>query len=228
MAKQISVIIVAAGSSNRMRLKTNKIFLDLCGQSVIERTINAFVNIPEIFEIILVTKKEFFDDFKDILNNISINIRLVEGGSSREESTFNGLLKVSRDSNYVICHDGARPLVSKKTILNVINELESYKAVITGVKSKDTIKVLSSDYEVISTPDRSSLYNIQTPQAFDKKVLLDGYKKFFEENGFATDDSSIVEKLNVRIKLVEGEYSNIKITTIEDIYYARVLLERGI
>ena len=228
MAKQISVIIVAAGSSNRMRLKTNKIFLDLCGQSVIERTINAFVNIPEIFEIILVTKKEFFDDFKDILNNISINIRLVEGGSSREESTFNGLLKVSKDSNYVICHDGARPLVSKKTILNVINELESYKAVITGVKSKDTIKVLSSDYEVISTPDRSSLYNIQTPQAFDKKVLLDGYKKFFEENGFATDDSSIVEKLNVRIKLVEGEYSNIKITTIEDIYYARVLLERGI
>lgn len=228
MAKQISVIIVAAGSSNRMRLKTNKIFLDLCGQSVIERTINAFVNIPEIFEIILVTKKEFFDDFKDILNNISLNIRLVEGGSSREESTFNGLLKVSKDSNYVICHDGARPLVSKKTILNVINELESYKAVITGVKSKDTIKVLSSDYEVISTPDRSSLYNIQTPQAFDKKVLLDGYKKFFEENGFATDDSSIVEKLNVRIKLVEGEYSNIKITTIEDIYYARVLLERGI
>lgn len=228
MAKQISVVIVAAGSSNRMGLRTNKIFLDLCGQSVIGRTINAFVDIPEIFEIILVTKKEFFDDFKDILNNISINIRLVEGGSSREESTFNGLLKVSKDSNYVICHDGARPLVSKKTILNVINELESYKAVITGVKSKDTIKVLSSDYEVISTPDRSSLYNIQTPQAFDKKVLLDGYKKFFEENGFATDDSSIVEKLNVRIKLVEGEYSNIKITTIEDIYYARVLLERGI
>lgn len=228
MAKQISVVIVAAGSSNRMGLRTNKIFLDLCGQSVIERTINAFVDIPEIFEIILVTKKEFFDDFKDILNNISLNIRLVEGGSSREESTFNGLLKVSKDSNYVICHDGARPLVSKKTILNVINELESYKAVITGVKSKDTIKVLSSDYEVISTPDRSSLYNIQTPQAFDKKVLLDGYKKFFEENGFATDDSSIVEKLNVRIKLVEGEYSNIKITTIEDIYYARVLLERGI
>lgn len=228
MAKQISVVIVAAGSSNRMGLRTNKIFLDLCGQSVIERTINAFVDIPEIFEIILVTKKEFFDDFKDILNNISINIRLVEGGPSREGSTFNGLLKVSKDSNYVICHDGARPLVSKKTILNVINELESYKAVITGVKSKDTIKVLSSDYEVISTPDRSSLYNIQTPQAFDKKVLLDGYKKFFEENGFATDDSSIVEKLNVRIKLVEGEYSNIKITTIEDIYYARVLLERGI
>lgn len=228
MAKQISVVIVAAGSSNRMGLRTNKIFLDLCGQSVIERTINAFVDIPEIFEIILVTKKEFFDDFKDILNNFSLNIRLVEGGSSREESTFNGLLKVSEDSNYVICHDGARPLVSKKTILNVINELESYKAVITGVKSKDTIKVLSSDYEVISTPDRSSLYNIQTPQAFDKKVLLDGYKKFFKENGFATDDSSIVEKLNVRIKLVEGEYSNIKITTIEDIYYARVLLERGI
>lgn len=228
MAKQISVVIVAAGSSNRMGLRTNKIFLDLCGQSVIERTIGAFTDIPEIFEIILVTRKDFFNDFKNILKNISLNIKLVEGGSSREESTFNGLLKVSKDSNYVICHDGARPLISKKTILNVINELSNYKAVITGVKAKDTMKIISSDFEVVSTPDRRSLYNIQTPQAFEKNIILEGYKKFFEESAFATDDASIVEKLNVRIKLVEGEYSNIKITTIEDIDYARVLLERGI
>lgn len=228
MAKQISVVIVAAGSSNRMGLRTNKIFLDLCGQSVIERTIGAFTDIPEIFEIILVTRKDFFNDFKNILKNISLNIKLVEGGSSREESTFNGLLKVSKDSNYVICHDGARPLISKKAILNVINELSNYKAVITGVKAKDTMKIISSDFEVVSTPDRRSLYNIQTPQAFEKNIILEGYKKFFEESAFATDDASIVEKLNVRIKLVEGEYSNIKITTIEDIDYARVLLERGI
>lgn len=228
MTRQISVIIVAAGSSNRMGLRTNKIFLDLCGQSVIERAINSFVDIPEIFEIILVTKKEFFKDFKNILKNISLNVKLVEGGSSREESTFNGLLNVSKDSNFVICHDGARPLVSKETILNVINELQNYKAVITGVKTKDTVKFISSNFEVISTPDRRLLYNIQTPQAFDKKLLLDSYKKFFEENNFVTDDSSIVEKLNVRIKLVEGEYSNIKITTIEDIIHARELLERGI
>lgn len=228
MAKQISVVIVAAGSSNRMGLRTNKIFLDLCGQSVIERTIGAFTDIPEIFEIILVTRKDFFNDFKNILKNISLNIKLVEGGSSREESTFNGLLKVSKDSNYVICHDGARPLISKKTILNVINELSNYKAVITGVKAKDTMKIISSDFEVVSTPDRRSLYNIQTPQAFEKNIILEGYKKFFEESAFATDDASIVEKLNVRIKLVEGEYSNIKITTIEDIDYAGVLLERGI
>lgn len=228
MAKQISVVIVAAGSSNRMGLRTNKIFLDLCGQSVIERTINAFVDIPEIYEIVLVTKKEFFNYFNNIIKSVSLNIKLVEGGSSREESTFNGLQEVSNDSNFVICHDGARPLISKKTILNVINELSNYKAVITGVKAKDTVKIISSDLEVISTPDRRSLYNIQTPQAFEKNIILEGYKKFFEENGFVTDDASIVEKLNVRIKLVEGEYSNIKITTIEDINYARILLERGI
>ncbi len=228
MAKQISVVIVAAGSSNRMGLRTNKIFLDLCGQSVIEKTINAFVDIPEIYEIVLVTKKEFFNYFNNIIKSVSLNIKLVEGGSSREESTFNGLQEVSNDSNFVICHDGARPLISKKTILNVINELSNYKAVITGVKAKDTVKIISSDLEVVSTPDRRSLYNIQTPQAFEKNIILEGYKKFFEENGFVTDDASIVEKLNVRIKLVEGEYSNIKITTIEDINYARILLERGI
>lgn len=101
MAKQISVIIVAAGSSNRMGMNTNKIFLDLCGRSVIERTISAFTDIPEIFEIILVTKKEFFDDFKNIIKRYFLNIKLVEGGSSREESTYNGLLEVSDDSDFV-------------------------------------------------------------------------------------------------------------------------------
>ena len=221
MTKKISAIIVAAGSSNRMGLDTNKIFLDLCGQTVIERTISAFIDIPEINEIILVTRKEFFEDFKNILKKFYLSIKLVEGGSSREESTFN-------NSDFVLCHDGARPLISKKTILNVINELDNYKAVITGVKSKDTIKVVSNEFEVISTPDRRSLYNIQTPQAFSKEVILEGYKKFFRDNSFVTDDSSIVENLNVKIKLVEGEYSNIKITTKEDIFYARVLLERGI
>ena len=221
MSKQISVIIVAAGSSNRMGMNTNKIFLDLCGRSVIERTISAFTDIPEIFEIILVTKKEFFDDFKNIIKRYFLNIKLVEGGSSREESTYNGLLEVSDDSDFVICHDGARPLVSRQNIVN-------YKAVITGVRVKDTIKYISSDLEVISTPDRRLLYNIQTPQAFKKEIILEGYKKFFEKSSFITDDSSIIEKLGVRIKLVEGEYSNIKITTIEDILYAKVLLERGI
>lgn len=228
MHKQISVVIVAAGSSNRMGTKENKIFLDLCGNSVIERTISAFIDIPEIFEIILVTKKEFFDSINNIIKRFPLNIKIVEGGSSREESTFNGLLNVCDKSNFVICHDGARPLVSKENILNVISELDNYKAVITGVKAKDTMKIVSSNLEVVSTPDRRSLYNIQTPQAFDKKVIIDGYKKFFEEDNFVTDDSSVVEKLNVRVKLVEGDYSNIKITTIEDIYHARLLLERGI
>ena len=178
MSKQISVIIVAAGSSNRMGMNTNKIFLDLCGRSVIERTISAFTDIPEIFEIILVTKKEFFDDLRNKENGGQnlLNIKLVEGGSSREESTYNGLLEVSDDSDFVICHDGARPLVSRQNIVNVINELDNYKAVITGVRVKDTIKYISSDLEVISTPDRRLLYNIQTPQAFEKEIILEGYK----------------------------------------------------
>ena len=103
-----------------------------------------------------------------------------------------------------------------------------YDAVITGVRSKDTMKFVSYELEVISTPDRRSLFNIQTPQAFRKNIILDGYKEFFSENFFVTDDSSIVENLGIKVKLVEGEYSNIKITTMEDVFYARELLERGI
>lgn len=228
MSKKISVIITAAGSSTRMKLNENKIFLNVdYNTTVIEKTLSAFIGIDDIFEIILVTKKIFFEKLMYIIDKLPMNIKLVEGGDSREISTFNGLNSVSSESDYVLCHDGARPLVSKKNILNVISELDNYDAVITGVKSKDTIKLVSEKNEVISTPDRRFLYNIQTPQAFKKNLLIESYKKFFLNEFFITDDSSVVEKLKIPIKIVEGDYSNIKITTEEDIYYVREFLKRG-
>lgn len=228
MSKKISVIITAAGSSTRMKLNENKIFLNVdYNTTVIEKSLSAFIGIDDIFEIILVTKKIFFEKLMYIIDKLPMNIKLVEGGDSREISTFNGLNSVSSESDYVLCHDGARPLVSKKNILNVISELDNYDAVITGVKSKDTIKLVSEKNEVISTPDRRFLYNIQTPQAFKKNLLIESYKKFFLNEFFITDDSSVVEKLKIPIKIVEGDYSNIKITTEEDIYYVREFLKRG-
>lgn len=229
MTKKISVIITAAGSSTRMNLTKNKLFLKIDENfTVIEKTLSAFIGFKEIVEIILVTKKEFFNKFSRIKNSFPIDIKLVEGGNSREESTFNGLLAVSTDSTYVLCHDGARPLVSKKIILNIIDELSNYDAVITAVKSKDTVKLVSEKNEVIKTLDRRFLYNIQTPQAFKKDLIINAYERYFKDNFFVTDDSAIIENLNVVVKVIDGEYSNIKITTKEDLIFVEEFLKRGV
>lgn len=229
MTKKISVIITAAGSSTRMNLNTNKLFLKIDENlTVIEKTLNAFVGFKEILEVILVTKKKFFSKFKRIKNSFPFNLKIVEGGDSREESTFNGLMAVCSEAMYVLCHDGARPLVSKKIILDVIYELSNYDAVITAVKSKDTVKLVSEKNEVIKTLDRRFVYNIQTPQAFKKELIVNAYKTYFKNKFFVTDDCSIIENLNVKIKVVDGEYSNIKITTKEDLIFAEEFLKRGV
>ena len=228
MTKKISVVITAAGSSSRMKGSVSKIFLNIDEKTVIEWTINSFLEISDINELIVVTKEEYFEKIGTFLKNVPFNTKLVVGGNSREESTFNGLMAVSSETDYVICHDGARPLLSKEIILNVINELDKYAAVITGVKAKDTMKIVSDSMEVVSTPDRRNLYNVQTPQAFKKDLILKAYQKFFNENFFVTDDSSVVSNLNIPVKLIEGEYSNIKITTNEDIDLVREIVKRGV
>lgn len=228
MTNKISVIIIAAGSSSRMKSNINKLFLKVDeNDTVIEKTLKAFIGFDNIVEIILVTKKEFFDKFLKIKKSLPLNIKLVEGGNSREVSTFNGLLAVCEQSQYVLCHDGARPLVSKDNILKVINELSNFDAVITAVKAKDTMKLVTEKNEVIKTLDRRFLYNVQTPQAFKKELILKAYKKYFENSFFVTDDSSVVEDFTKVIKVVEGDYSNIKVTTQEDIVYIREILKRG-
>lgn len=228
MTNKISVIITAAGSSSRMKSNINKLFLKVDeNDTVIEKTLKAFIGFDNIVEIILVTKKEFFDKFLKIKKSLPLNIKLVEGGNSREVSTFNGLLAVCEQSQYVLCHDGARPMVSKDNILKVINELSNFDAVITAVKAKDTMKLVTEKNEVIKTLDRRFLYNVQTPQAFKKELILKAYKKYFENSFFVTDDSSVVKNFTKVIKVVEGDYSNIKVTTQEDIVYIREILKRG-
>ena len=228
MTKKISVVITAAGSSTRMKSADNKLFMDLNGKSVLQRTIESFIGIENIIELIIVAQSLYFDKINSFMVNYSINYKLIEGGKTREISAYNGIKAVSDDVEYVLCHDGARPLISKKIILKVLDELNSSDAVITGVKSKDTIKIVSEDGIVMATPDRKLLYNIQTPQAFKKDIISKGYDNYFKNNISVTDDSSIVELLNIPIKVVEGEYFNIKITTIEDIIFIREYIKESV
>lgn len=223
---KISVVITAGGSSSRMGLDKNKLLLDLNGKTVIERTIEKFLDFDFVNEIIVVSGTEIYDEILKIIKNISFDIKVVLGGNSREESTYNGI-KATSNTDYIICHDGARPLVSREIILKMIDELKNYDAVITGVNSKDTIKIIDDEKKVVTTPNRNNLFNIQTPQIFKRNLILNAYENWNKNKIFITDDSSLLEKINVPIKLVEGFYSNIKITTKEDLYLAIELLNKG-
>lgn len=223
---KMSVVITAGGNSSRMGLEKNKLLLELNGKTVIERTIEKFLNFDFVNEIIVVSGTAIYDEILKITKNIPFNIKVVLGGNSREESTYNGI-KATSNTDYIICHDGARPLVSREIILKMIDELKNYDAVITGVNSKDTIKILDDERKVITTPNRNNLFNVQTPQIFKRDLILNAYEDWNENKFFITDDSSLFEKINIPVKLVEGLYSNIKITTQEDIYLAIELLNKG-
>lgn len=226
--RYITAVITAAGNGSRMNSKINKPFINICGKMIIEMTLDKIDQVEEIDDIILVIRKKDEDNLKNIIKNYKKPIKLVYGGKTREESTFNGLFALDDRCDIVLTHDGVRPFVEIDTIKKAIYELRKYKAAIVGVNSKDTVKIVKDDMTVNYTPTRKHVYNIQTPQVFEKDTLLKLYKRYIEEDVTITDDSSLFEMFqvfDVPVKVVDGKYSNIKITTVEDVYFGKLLLE---
>lgn len=208
-----SVVIVAAGSGSRMNLGYNKVYFPLNDKElVIDRTLNIFRKDKNCKQIVLVTNKEYFIKFADQHEG---TFTLVDGGITRSESVSNGLHCVLED--YVYIHDGARPFVSLDSLNRLNKQLETYDACILAVKSIDTVKYVEDDY-IVKTIDRNKLYKAQTPQAFKTTLLFDAYNQARKAGVDCTDDANVVERFSdVKVKIVEGEYSNIKITTMNDI-----------
>lgn len=207
-----SVVIVAAGSGQRMKLGYNKVFYKMQNnQTVLENTVRCFDEHEACEQIIVVTQKENFDLCQFHLNK---PLLLVEGGATRSESVMCGLKKVN--SSYVFIHDGARPFIKKEALDELCQTLKSYDACILAVPCKDTIKIVENGI-IQNTPDRSSLYQAQTPQAFKTELLKQAYAKA-KNDLTLTDDASCIEKYtNQKVHIVEGDYGNIKITTQEDL-----------
>ncbi|AFK86000.1 MULTISPECIES: 2-C-methyl-D-erythritol 4-phosphate cytidylyltransferase [Thermoanaerobacterium] len=224
----ISAIVVAAGKGRRMGTKLNKVFLKLNGKPVLYYTLNAFEKLSELDEIVLVVSNDDIDycrreivdkyDFKKVK-------RIVAGGMERQESVFNGLKAVDSRCDIVMIHDGARPFIDKTTLKKGIEESKVYSAVGIAVPVKDTIKVVDDDNFVVATPDRTNLMAIQTPQIFDYKLIYDAHLKAMEDGFLGTDDTVLVERLGHKVKLVEGSYRNIKITTPEDLIISEAFLK---
>lgn len=220
----ISVIIAAAGMSNRMGSKGNKQFILLEGKPVLAHTIERFESSKYIDEIILVVQNSDIDYcMEEIVEKYGFQkvSSVVEGGEERQDSIYNGLLALNKDSVIVLSHDGARPFIKEEHILDGIEGVLKYGACVIGVPVKDTIKALGENRVVENTPERATLWAAQTPQCFTRDIIKRAYKEAMEDDFIGTDDSSLVERLGLDVRMIRGSYENIKITTPEDLLIAK-------
>lgn len=221
------VVIVAAGTGSRMKMGINKQFIKLEGKEIIAYTIEKFYNNSNIEDIVVVVKEDESEFFKkEILDKYNFkNIKIAYGGKERQDSVYNGLKSLDKKCDIVLIHDGARPFVSDKIIDNCIEEVKEHKAIVVGVPVKDTIKIIDNDKNIVDTPNRSVLWAVQTPQTFDYNILIDAYKDAFKSGFYGTDDAMLVERIGYKVKMVEGSYNNIKITTQEDLSVGSQILK---
>ncbi|MCF6465854.1 2-C-methyl-D-erythritol 4-phosphate cytidylyltransferase [Clostridium sp. Cult2] len=224
----VSVIIAAAGMSNRMGSKINKQFISINNKPILAHTIEKFERCRYIDEIIVVAREDEIDYCrKEIVKRFKFNkvTKIVRGGKERQDSVYNGILALNGRADIVLSHDGARPFVKIKNIVNGIEGAIKYGACVIGVPVKDTIKVVKDNNTVDNTPKRNLLWAAQTPQCFKKEIIMEGYRKAINDNFMGTDDSSLVERLGMEVKMVMGSYENIKITTPEDLIIAESILK---
>ncbi len=217
----ISLIIVAAGFGRRLG-GVDKAFVKIAGKEIILYSFETFEKVPQIKEKIIVVNKENVDKAKSVFHGK--NVKFVFGGSIRAESVKNGVL-VAKE-NFVMVHDAARPFVSVSLIERVINALKGADSVIPTLKVKPTIKVVEDGF-VFRTLKRDTLAVVQTPQLFRKEQLLSAYEKFTDLSGI-TDESMLIEKLGRRVRVVEGEEKNLKITTPLDLIVSKEIVKNGI
>lgn len=223
----ICALIMAAGDASRMGGKPKQ-FLEICNKSVLIRTLSAFERTERVDSIVVVTKNDFFDEItrEAKANSITKFKFCVCGGNSRMESVLCGMNAVG-NCDFVLVHDCARPLVSKDTVNRVIDAMINNGAAICAVPIKDTVKFVAKDGFVEATPDRSSVWCVQTPQGFKTEMLKSALEAVNDLSKY-TDDSSVVEASGHKVYTVMGDYTNIKITTPDDIITAeQILRARG-
>ena len=217
----ISAIVLAGGRGKRMNYHKSKQFIEIKGKPVLVYTLEKFIYNKSIDEVILVLPEDGVDYCKkEVLQRYSLKVdRIVIGGKERQDSVFNALEAMEK-ADIVLIHDGARPFISEKIIEEGIKYANIYGAAAPGVTPKDTIKIKIEDNISVDTPDRNTLVAVQTPQCFKYDEIYQCHRKIKEENAIVTDDTSVVERYGHKVYLYEGDYTNIKITTPEDLILA--------
>ena len=224
-----TAIVLAAGSGKRMGTKVHKQYLLMGGKPVLYYSLRAFEDSKRIDEIILVCgageedycRKEIVEKY-----GISKARKIIPGGAERYDSVWNGLKETKE--GYVYIHEGARPFVDEEIIERAYECVSEHHACVAGMPSKDTVKIADSGNIVTATPDRSSVWIVQTPQVFDTELIRKAYALLMEKDEISvTDDAMVAEQmLGASVRLFYGSYENIKITTPEDLEIAEVFLKR--
>lgn len=232
--EKFAAIVLSAGTGSRMKSDIPKQYMDLNGRPVIYYSLKAFED-SNVESIVLVTGRDDIEYCrKEIVEKYGFTKvkAIVAGGAERYDSVLEGL-KAVKDCDYVMIHDGARPMLDSNIIERAWRGAVEYKACVVGMPVKDTIRIVDTDGTAISTPDRKSLWQIQTPQAFDYRLIYEAYSKVLadvkagKQKANITDDAMIVECASpAKVHMTEGDYRNIKITTPEDIQVAEIFLKK--
>ena len=222
----LSAIVLAAGKGKRFGLKVPKVFSNLGGKPVISFSLSVLNRHPKVNEIIVVASAESKKKLEEVIRKYRINKvqKIVLGGKERQDSVLSGLRSISRDADYVLIHDGARPFIDADMVSRLCLAAKKTGASIAAVKVKNTIKEARNQV-VVSTLRRDNLWEVQTPQVFRKEIILKAYGSMGHLE--VTDDAMLVERIGIAVRVSQGSYSNIKITTPEDLITAGTILKKA-
>ncbi|GIP36233.1 2-C-methyl-D-erythritol 4-phosphate cytidylyltransferase [Paenibacillus sp. J2TS4] len=228
MGKQ-GVIVVAGGTGSRMGTTESKQYLMLGDKPILIHTLLTFQQVEEIDSIVLVVGQGDEDRCHAYMDRYGLAkvVRIVTGGTERQHSVHRGLRHLPDEIEWVLVHDAVRPFVSRQDILRCLAKAKQTGAAVLAVPVKDTIKKIGAEGAIESTPDRRSLWAIQTPQAFRLSALAQAYEKAEADGFVGTDDAMLVERMGQTVYVVEGSYANIKITTPEDLGWAEWYVQSG-
>jgi len=218
------VILLSGGQGKRMGASMPKQYLPLLGLPIALHSLKTFCQLKEVKEVVVVCEPDYRDVFEGSIENLQIPLKFARPGKERQDSVFNGLQEIDGDSELVCVHDSARPLVSSEDLKKVLEDAAVHGAAVLGVPVKATIKEANSDSFVVKTLDRKTLWEMQTPQVMKPNLLKDGFELVRRDGLEVTDDVSIVEYLKHPVYITEGSYTNIKVTTPEDLLLAERLM----
>ena len=226
-----AVIIPAAGSGIRMGSDIPKPFIKISGKTILQRSIECFLEIEGVVQIIIATSEEYFDECNKIFASIhasNISFQVIEGGTERQYSTQNALNEVNSKVELVAIHDAVRPFANTSQIRDCFKAANEIGGAILGVPAKDTIKKVNAENFIKKTPSRSELWQAQTPQIFKTYLIKEAYDSAIKNNFLGTDDASLVEQIGEKVKIVNGSRENFKITYPIDLKVAELIINKSI
>uniref|UniRef100_A0A0D9YID8 2-C-methyl-D-erythritol 4-phosphate cytidylyltransferase, chloroplastic n=2 Tax=Oryza TaxID=4527 RepID=A0A0D9YID8_9ORYZ len=222
--RSVSVVLLSGGQGKRMGASMPKQYLPLLGLPIALHSLKTFCQLKEVKEVVVVCDPDYKDIFEGSIENVQIPIKFALPGKERQDSVYNGLQEIDGDSELVCVHDSARPLVSSEDVKKVLEDAIVHGAAVLGVPVKATIKEADSNSFVVKTLDRKTLWEMQTPQVMRPSLLRDGFELVKRDGLEVTDDVSIVEYLKHSVYITEGSYTNIKVTTPDDLLLAERLM----